>query len=147
MVLRYRIINRSRDCRLFWTGLPGRCIVVTIKLRRSEETGSREKFRVTRKARMTLFVKIFLSRLNFLQIPLNFKLRTINEFTRRYAFFNRTERTAFFSDPRWLLGKHSHSTHVTFDKIAVKPHFIKSRFVKSFKDPRRFAKSVTLKRG
>lgn len=42
--------------------------------------------------------------------------------------------------------KHSHSTHVTFDKIAVKPHLIKSRFVKSFKDPRRFAKSVTLKR-
>lgn len=39
-VLRHRIINRNRDCRLFWTGLGSRCVAVTMKFPPPKETRS-----------------------------------------------------------------------------------------------------------
>lgn len=44
MVLRHRIINRSRDCRLFWMGLGCQYIMVTMKLLRPKGDRIKRKF-------------------------------------------------------------------------------------------------------
>lgn len=154
MVLRRQIINRNRDCSLFRTGLGCRCIVVTMEILAAREArGIAEKLpsrtRAPAGGRHSVVELIIAVGIFHISLSSPIARAQCSSEKRTRTFASRAEAT-FFTTQRFLFSfflrfSHSflfffyiraltkrsrwrsvHSTHVTLDRITVKPFLILS---------------------